>query len=70
MIISGSPSSVNEGALPYDHALFTIGLPVLGICYGLQLINKHFGGSVVKKSEREDGQFTIEVKPSMLLPVL
>lgn len=50
--------------LSYDPALFTCGLPVLGICYGVQLIVKHFGGQVAKKQAREDGQFTIDVETS------
>ena len=32
-----------------------------GICYGMQLINREFGGSVIRKPCREDGQFDIEV---------
>lgn len=51
-------------ALSYDPALFTCGLPILGICYGLQLIVKHFGGDVARKNAREDGQFTIDVETS------
>lgn len=68
VIISGSPGSVNSTqALAYDPALFSCGLPVLGICYGLQLIVKHFGGRVAKKNAREDGQFNIKVVPGCLL---
>ncbi|CAG9532749.1 unnamed protein product [Cercopithifilaria johnstoni] len=62
IILSGGPNSVNSFNAPeFDPAILTCGIPVLGICYGFQLINKAFGGYVSKKSIREDGQLEINV---------
>ncbi|GMR37225.1 hypothetical protein PMAYCL1PPCAC_07420, partial [Pristionchus mayeri] len=65
IIISGGPNSVwKEGAPNVDESIFSCGLPVLGICYGFQLLNKHFGGTVTRESLRADGQSDVEIDPS------
>eukprot|EP00124_Ichthyophonus_hoferi_P001272 Ihof_evm9s62 gene=Ihof_evmTU9s62 len=62
IIISGGPNSVyTEGAPKPDPRLFDMGIPILCICYGMQLMNLHFGGTVERKHQREDGQIPIPV---------
>ena len=62
IIISGSPGSVNDpNPVFYDPQLFHCGLPILGICYGLQMLNKERGGTIVRQAVREDGQFQVDL---------
>ena len=56
IILSGGPKSVyEEGAPGVAEELFELGVPVLGICYGMQLMARHFGGKVVPAGKREFG---------------
>ncbi|WP_305041293.1 glutamine-hydrolyzing GMP synthase [Geoalkalibacter sp.] len=56
IILSGGPKSVyDEGAPAVAEELFELGVPVLGICYGMQLMSRHFGGAVVPAGKREYG---------------
>ena len=64
VILSGGPNSVfEEGAPTVDPAIFELGVPVLGICYGMQLMSQKLGGKVVPGAEREYGKMPIEVLP-------
>jgi len=57
VILSGSPSSVmEEGAPAIDLSLFKGRLPLLGVCFGAQLLAKEFSGSVEKSDSREYGR--------------
>jgi GMP synthase (glutamine-hydrolysing) len=62
IILSGGPRSVflQDAPLPFSE-IFTLKIPVLGICYGLQLIVHILGGRVVPSSEREYGRVSMKV---------
>jgi GMP synthase (glutamine-hydrolysing) len=62
LILSGGPSSVyDEGAPKCDPEIFRLGLPVLGICYGMQLICESLGGKVTNTPSREYGRAHLTV---------
>ena len=69
IILSGGPASVYEpGALDVDPALYGLGVPVLGICYGHQLMSRALGGEVAATGQREYGRTTLTVdEPGVLL---
>lgn len=57
LIFSGGPASVYDKHAPkFDRRVLSLGKPILGICYGLQLIVHHLGGKVEKASKREFGR--------------
>jgi GMP synthase (glutamine-hydrolysing) len=61
IILSGGPKSVyDEGAPAIAEELFELGVPVLGICYGMQLMSRHFDGEVVPAGKREYGHAELE----------
>jgi GMP synthase (glutamine-hydrolysing) len=68
IILSGGPSSVFAKKAPIpDRALFDLGVPVLGICYGIQLMGHLLGGKVAKSDHREYGHGTLIIrKPGRL----
>jgi GMP synthase (glutamine-hydrolysing) len=60
LILSGGPASVyEEDAYMVDKGVFEMGLPILGICYGMQLITHVFGGEVVRADHHEYGKAKI-----------
>ena len=63
IIFSGSPNSVTEeSSFTVDPEIFNLGLPILGICYGMQLTSHMHGGVVEAASHREYGKAEITVK--------
>jgi len=68
VILSGGPKSVSDpGAPKCDTAIFDIGTPVLGICYGMQLMAHTLGGTVAPAAQREFGHATVSVSPESSL---
>lgn len=68
IILSGGPMSVyDEGAPNINREIFELGIPVLGICYGLQLIAKHYDGKVEPAQNREYGKANLKISKSDLL---
>lgn len=62
IIFSGGPMSVyDDGAFSVDPEIFELGIPILGICYGMQLISFKNGGNVEASTEREYGKAEITV---------
>ncbi len=62
IILSGGPASVHEAGAPtIDAHVFSLGVPVLGICYGQQLMTQMLGGTVSKGATREFGRATLHI---------
>lgn len=62
LVLSGGPSSVyQEGAPTISKEVFELDLPILGICYGMQLICHLFGGKVQKAAKKEFGQHEMDI---------
>ncbi|MBR2148586.1 MAG: glutamine-hydrolyzing GMP synthase, partial [Campylobacter sp.] len=62
IILSGGPASVyDENAYFCDEAIFELGLPILGICYGMQLIAHKNGANVAPAAHKEYGKANIEI---------
>jgi len=62
IILSGGPSSVYDTDAPHsDPAIFDLGIPIFGICYGMQLMTKQLGGKVERSEKREYGRAMMEL---------
>src|SRR5438552_7085884 len=62
LILSGGPASVYDKGAPHlDPKIFSLGIPVLGICYGMQLMAHHLGGQVEFSARREYGAAVLHV---------
>ena len=64
VILSGGPASVIEADAPkLDPGLLELGVPVLGICYGMQLLAQHLGGELSSSADREYGRAELTIVP-------
>ncbi|MBQ9536817.1 MAG: glutamine-hydrolyzing GMP synthase [Desulfovibrionaceae bacterium] len=62
IILSGGPASVQDATAPkLEPAIFDLNVPILGICYGMQLLAKHFGGQLAHADTREYGHAELTV---------
>ena len=62
IILSGGPSSVYEAGAPQcDENIFSLGIPILGICYGMQLACQALGGKVASAPAREYGRAEVTI---------
>ncbi|MDF2593380.1 MAG: guaA, partial [Clostridia bacterium] len=67
IIFTGGPASVyEEGAPKCDKGIFELGVPILGICYGAQLMSYMMGGKVDRAEKREYGKTEMTLKPSVI----
>ena len=65
VILSGGPKSVSDpGAPTCEAGVFSVGTPVLGICYGMQLMAHTLGGTVAPAAQREFGHATVTLSPN------
>jgi GMP synthase (glutamine-hydrolysing) len=70
LILSGGPCSVYDAdAPPADPEMLTLGLPILGICYGLQFLTHHLGGKVRPADKREYGPAQVSIVPNQEIPL-
>jgi GMP synthase (glutamine-hydrolysing) len=70
LILSGGPRSVSEAQAPRcDEGLFSLGVPVLGICYGMQLMTDALGGRVAPAPQREFGHALVRVSDDCSAPI-
>jgi GMP synthase (glutamine-hydrolysing) len=68
IVFSGGPSSVYEEKAPHvDPAIYELGIPILGICYGMQLMAHQLNGKVQRANKREYGKAEVDFNESNLL---
>jgi GMP synthase (glutamine-hydrolysing) len=67
LILSGGPASVYaDDAYRPNEEIWDLGLPIMGICYGMQLITQHFGGEVIASNHHEYGKAKLTISNSKI----
>ncbi|MDZ4182748.1 MAG: glutamine-hydrolyzing GMP synthase, partial [Candidatus Cloacimonadaceae bacterium] len=62
LILSGSPFSINQDGAPHpDPSIWDLGIPIVGICYGMQIVNHRFGGVIKRLSKQEYGYAELNI---------
>ena len=67
IIFSGGPLNVNKRAIKIKKKIYQLNIPILGICFGHQIISKSLGGKVKEAKFREFGNATIKQKSKSIL---
>ncbi len=68
IIFTGGPATVLDPKAPFcDKEIFNLGVPILGICYGMQLMGHMLGGEIARADQREYGKMDIEVDTESVL---
>ena len=68
IILSGGPSSVYDAKAPHcDPEIWNLGIPILGVCYGMQLMVQQLGGEVQKSERGEYGKAALHIDDSKSL---
>ena len=68
IILTGGPNSVyDENSPKPDSKIFDLGIPILGICYGLQIIVDKMGGSITRTDKREYGKAMLSISSEQKL---
>ena len=68
IVFSGGPKSVyDEDAFKCDKEIYNLGVPIFGICYGMQLVSNDFGGQILPGTTKEYGRAPINVLDDCLL---
>src|SRR4051812_42826048 len=63
LVLSGGPASVYAARAPHpDKEILNLGIPILGICYGLQILAQYLGGKVERGEKREYGKGTLTIR--------